>query len=138
MRWIVATEISATAAEKDHSPRPSAVWRRLANRAPTGLLAGGCGPRDGRSGQPHPTAHFGPFAHSQCAMAVTSAAMPSHLWRRYILSSPPSPCSGQRGRMASIIATLMQAIASAPLYCTAALRIAKKQIGREHVGRAHV
>src|SRR3546814_8876066 len=41
--------------------------------------------------------------------------------------------------MASIIATLMQAIASAPLYCTAALRIAKKPDDRnmDRSARSH-
>src|SRR3546814_1996729 len=65
--------------------------------------------------------------------------MPSHLWIRYILSSPPSQCSGQRGRMARIIATLMQMIARTPLYCTAALRIAKKPDDRntERSAKSH-
>src|SRR3546814_2508784 len=72
-------------------------------------------------------------------MGVTSAARPSHLWIRYILSSPPSQCSGQRGRMARIIATLMQMIARTPLYCTAALRIAKKPDDRntERSAKSH-
>src|SRR3546814_2959977 len=56
------------------------------SQASIALSDGARGPRAGRSSQPQPTAHFGPLAHSQWRMAATSAAMPSHLCRRYILS----------------------------------------------------
>ena len=72
------------------------------------------GPRCGRCNQPQPTIHLVPCASHQCVTPATSAAMPSHLCRRYILSSPSSRRSSHSGRVASTIATLIAPIASTP------------------------
>ena len=106
------------------------------SQASIALSDGARGPRAGRSSQPQPTAHFGPLAHSQWRMAATSAAMPSHLCRRYILSRPPSQACGHSGRSASTIARPMQPIATTPVSCTIAPRSAKKPLERKTVGSA--
>lgn len=62
--------------------------------------------------------------------------MPSRLCSRYILSSPPNQRSGQRGRNASIIATLIALIATTPLYWTMALRSDMKLLGWSTEGSA--
>ena len=74
------------------------------------------GLRAGRVSQPQPTAHLVPCAHSQCIVAAARAAMPSHLCRRYILSSPFKLGSSHAGRVASTIATDIVPMASTPLY----------------------
>ncbi len=55
-------------------------------------------------------------------MLVTKAAMPSHLCRRYILSSPPNHGSMIFGRAASIMQALITPMAITPLYCMNTLR----------------
>ena len=93
---------------------------------------GSRGPRAGRVSHPQPTIHLVPWASHQCATAATSAVMPSHLCRRYILSSPFSSLSAQRGRTASTMAKLIAAIATTPVSWMAALRKAKYSNGRGH------
>lgn len=83
-----------------------------------GFLIMGLAPRSGRTSNPQPTVHIGPFTQSQWITDVTRAAMPGQVCKRYILSRPPNQASGQRGRSARIIAMLMQPIARTPLSCT--------------------
>lgn len=92
------------------------VCSSVCSAAPSAAASMAAGrPRSGIAIQPKPIAHLNPCAQSQWAMASTRPPMPSHLWSRYILSSPPSHRSGHRGRVARIMARLMQPMARMPV-----------------------
>ena len=62
---------------------------------------------------------------------TTNTPMPSHLCMRYILSRPPSCCSGHLGRSERIIMIAIAAIARTPVNCTISFRMAKKRLSEK-------
>ena len=77
-----------------------------------------------------------PWPTASGRSARTRAPIPSHLCSRYILSSPPSRRSGQRGRSARIMARLMQPMASTPVAWTMEPRSGKNPRAANTCGSA--